>query len=73
MDYEKFFDDVKKWIYECNSVAAKVGFLTDDFWIWAVKSLGDLTKKYNNEKLAMRQADMLLEWLEDTWKDMQNA
>ena len=73
MDYEQFFADVKSWIYECNNQAAQLGFMTDEFWNWDVKSLEEFTKKYNNEKLAMRQASMLLEWLDELWKDMKNA
>ena len=73
MDYKQFFADVEKWIYECNNQAAKLGFMTDEFWNWVVKSLEVFTKKYNNEKLAMKQASMLLEWLDELWKDMKNA
>lgn len=73
MDYEKFFEDVKKWIYECNVKAAEFGFMSDGFWDWVVKSLEEFTKKYNNEKLAIKQASMLLEWLDELWKDMKNG
>ena len=73
MDYKQFFSDVENWIYECNNQAAKLGFMTDGFWDWVVKSLEEFTKKYNNEKLAMKQASMLLEWLDELWKDMKNA
>lgn len=40
MDYEKFFNDVKNWILECNSQAVKFGFGKPEFWDWAVMSLG---------------------------------
>ena len=73
MDYKQFFADVEKWIYECNNQAAKLGFMTDEFWNWVVKQIEEFTKKYNNEKLAMKQASMLLEWLDELWKDMKNA
>lgn len=73
MNYEQFFNDVKSWINECNTQAVTLGFLTDEFWNWAVKSLSNLTGKYNNEKLAMKQADMLLSWLEDTWRELKNG
>lgn len=73
MDYKQFFADVENWIYECNNQAAQLGFMTDGFWDWVVKSLEEFTKKYNNEKLAMKQASMLLEWLDELWKDMKNA
>ena len=73
MHYKQFFADVENWIYECNNQAAKLGFMTDEFWNWVVKSLEEFTKKYNNEKLAMKQASMLLKWLDELWKDMKNA
>ena len=73
MDYKQFFADVEKWIYECNNQATQLGFMTDGFWDWVVKSLEEFTNKYNNEKLAMKQASMLLEWLDELWKDMKNA
>jgi hypothetical protein len=73
VNYEQFFNDVKSWIYECNDQAVKDGFMTDDFWNWVVQSLSDLTVKYNNVKLAMRQAEMLLDWLDEMWREIKNG
>lgn len=73
LEYEKFFNDVKNWILECNSQAVKFGFGKPEFWDWAVMSLGELSTKYNNQPLVMAQTNMLLDWLEDTWEKMKNA
>ncbi|QDK70328.1 hypothetical protein [Lactococcus protaetiae] len=73
MDYEKFFSDVAKWILECNSQAINLGFGNDGFWNWVVNSLGELCTKYNSEPLVMKQTDMLMDWLEDTWEEVKNG
>lgn len=73
MDYEKFFNDVKNWILECNSQAINLGFGNDDFWNWVVISLGELSTKYNSQPLVMKQTNMLLDWLEDTWEEVKNG
>ncbi len=73
MDYEKFFNDIKNWILECNSQAIKLGFGNDDFWNWVVNSLGELSTKYNSQPLVMKQTNMLLDWLEDTWEEVKNG
>ena len=70
MDYDKFFDDVKKWILKCNSQANVLGFGNDEFWNWTVISLGELSTKYNSEPLVMAQTNMLMDWLEATWEQM---
>lgn len=72
MDYEKFFSDVAKWILDCNSQAAKLGFFNDEFWNWVVMSLGELCTKYNSDPLVMAQTDMLMDWLDDMWKKVKN-
>ncbi|MFK4781393.1 hypothetical protein [Lactococcus petauri] len=73
LDYEKFFNDVKNWILECNSQAVKLGFGNTEFWDWAVMSLGELSTKYDNQPLVMAQTNMLLDWLDETWKGMKHG
>ena len=73
MDYEKFFNDVKDWILKCNSQAINLGFFNDDFWNWAMMSLGELCTKYDSAPLAMAQTDMLMDWLDDTWRKAKNG
>jgi hypothetical protein len=73
MDYKIFFDDVLSWINECNGQAQKLGFFEQDFWDWAVETLNELCEKYHQDKLAQAQTAMLLDWLEDTWKEAENA
>ncbi|HBC90947.1 MAG TPA: hypothetical protein DCZ00_05825 [Lactococcus sp.] len=73
MNYEKFFSDVKEWIEKCNSQAIKLGFFEEDFWTWVIMSLGELSTKYNNHPLAMKQTFMLMDWLDDTYKEAKDG
>lgn len=73
MNYEEFFEDIKKWINECNEQAQKLGFFEQKFWDWAVESLSQICVKYHQDKLAQAQTKMLLDWLDQVWKDTKNG
>ncbi|MDM5146178.1 hypothetical protein ICE98_03315 [Lactococcus lactis] len=73
MDYEKFFNDVKDWILECNSQAIKLGFGNDDFVELGCKFTWRAEHKIYSQPLVMKQTNMLLDWLEDTWEEVKNG
>ncbi|WP_177180189.1 hypothetical protein [Lactococcus garvieae] len=50
-----------------------MGFRNEQFWNWAVMSLGELSTKYNNQPLVMAQTNMLLDWLDDTWEEIKHG
>jgi len=68
MDYQAFFSDVVNWIGQTNQAAAKYGMEHEQFWLWVVESSGALTKKYQDNKLVIRQMIMLIEWLEEIYE-----
>lgn len=65
MDYRAFFGDVLAWIGQANQEAARHGMDNPNFWQWVADSAGALCLKYQNNRLAMNQMIMLVEWLEE--------
>ncbi|UOQ47773.1 hypothetical protein MUN88_17220 [Gracilibacillus caseinilyticus] len=71
MNYQQFYADVAEWINQSNQMAVKHGLQSNEFWIWAVNSAGQLSEKYNNEPLVIKQVMMLINWLEDIYTGKQ--
>lgn len=69
MDYQKFYTDVVAWINEVNQMAMKFGMDSNEFWNWAAKSTGELSDKYQNNKLVVKQMSMLYIWLEEVYEE----
>ncbi|BBI32353.1 hypothetical protein [Cohnella abietis] len=65
MDYKAFFSDVMLWIGQANQAASRYGMESPDFWKWVADSSGKLCKKYQDNRLAIKQMVMLIEWLEE--------
>ena len=68
MDYRSFFADVTEWMTASNHMIGKYPIDSQEYWDWVVNSTGQLTQKYNNHPLVIRQMDMLISWLEDAMK-----
>jgi hypothetical protein len=67
MDYQKFFNEVVGWINQSNQMAMKYGLDSDDFWNWVITSTGEISTRYNNNPLVIKQMAMLYEWLDDIY------
>ncbi|MED1786172.1 hypothetical protein P4V47_01365 [Brevibacillus laterosporus] len=65
MDYKAFYDDVVGWINQANQAAAKYGMHDEQFWAWVVESSSAISKKYQDNRLVIKQMLMLVGWLED--------
>lgn len=65
MDYKSFFEDVLQWIGQVNQKAVQHGMDSELFWNWIADSCGDISKKYNDHRLAIKQMVMLVEWIEE--------
>jgi len=69
MDYLKFYMDVVEWINQVNQMAMKHGMDSNEFWNWAAKTTGELSDKYQNSKLVVKQMSMLYIWLEEIYEE----
>lgn len=67
MDYKAFFADVLEWINQSNQLAMKYGMESPDFWSWVTRSTGELSNKYGNNPLVIKQMVMLHEWLDEIY------
>lgn len=67
MDYRTFFNEVATWIEQCNQNAMQHSMESTAFWQWVSESIGELSKKYGNNKLVNNQLVMLFLWLEDVY------
>jgi hypothetical protein len=65
MDYKAFFADILEWIGQANQAAATNGLGTEAFWLWVADSCGEITVKYQDNRLVIKQMMMLVEWLEE--------
>lgn len=72
MDYKAFYAEIADWINQCNQMAGTHGFDSDQFWSWSTKSMGELSNKYDNTKLVIKQMVMLYEWLDETYQEWVN-
>jgi hypothetical protein len=72
MDYKAFFTDVLSWIGQANQSAARHGMESPDFWKWVAYSAGELCKKYQDNRLAIKQMVMMVEWLEEVFEKSKN-
>lgn len=67
MDYQAFYNEIVAWINEVNIKAAQWGMDSSDFWSWVTYSIGELSDKYDNNPLVIKQMVMMHEWLEDIY------
>jgi hypothetical protein len=65
VDYNAFFGDVLAWIGQTNQAAVQHGLGSEGFWQWVADSTGALCKKYDDNRLAIKQMVMMVEWLEE--------
>lgn len=71
MDYQAFYSEIANWIMQVNQQAATLGMQSHAFWDWVMTSSGELGNKYGNTDLVIKQMLMLIEWLEEVYKKMQ--
>lgn len=73
MDYKAFYNDVVGWINQVNQAAAKYGMHDEQFWVWVVESSSAISKKYQDNRLVIKQMLMLVGWLEDVCENNANG
>lgn len=68
MDYGAFYRDVVAWIGQVNEAAMKFGMSNAEFWRWVADSSSEICKKYQDNRLAIKQMIMLVEWFEEVYE-----
>jgi hypothetical protein len=68
MDYKAFFWDVFMWTQQVNQEVLKLGMDSPEFWAWLADSTSELCRKYQDNRLAIKQMMMLVEWLEEVYE-----
>ncbi len=72
IDYEAFFADVVAWIKKANQAAMQYGMESYEFWQSVADSAGEISNRYRNHPLVVKQMMMLVEWLTDATNAKQN-
>lgn len=72
MDYPKFFMEVAAWVLEVNKQAVTQGMGSDSFWQWIVRSSTTLCERYGNNKLIINQMAMLVDWVEEIYREQKS-
>lgn len=65
MNYQAFFADVLMWIGQANQAAIKIGMDKPEFWTWVADSTSAICRQYQDNRLAIKQMMMMVEWLEE--------
>lgn len=73
MDYKAFFADVADWIGQANQTAIRLNMNSPEFWQWVADSSGELSKKYQDNRIVIKQMVMLVEWLEEVYENRKGA
>jgi hypothetical protein len=73
MDYKQFFGECADWVLEVNKQAVKYGMDSDKFWQWIVKSSTEICERYDNNKLVINQMAMLVDWVQDIYRQSKGA
>ncbi|WP_411553319.1 hypothetical protein [Paenibacillus lautus] len=68
MDYKAFFWDMFQWTQQVNDAATRYGMHSPEFWKWVADSAGEICRKYEENRLAIKQMIMLVEWLEEVYE-----
>ncbi|WP_028592604.1 hypothetical protein [Paenibacillus massiliensis] len=68
MDYKAFFWGMFLWTQAVNENAKKYGMQAPEFWQWVADSCGAIFRKYEDNRLAVKQMVMLVEWLEEVYE-----
>ncbi|MDK8193757.1 hypothetical protein QP794_27105 [Paenibacillus sp. UMB7766-LJ446] len=73
MDYQGFFWDMFLWTQSVNDAARQFGMQNPDFWKWVADSAGAICAKYDDNRLAVKQMVMMIEWLEEVYEKQRQA
>lgn len=73
MDYKTFFSDVADWINQVNQQAVAHGMESNAFWQWVAQSMTEISNKYGNTKIVVKQMAMLYDWLEEVYAEGRNS
>ncbi|SFE11145.1 hypothetical protein SAMN04487969_101111 [Paenibacillus algorifonticola] len=72
LDYKAFYDDIVAWIADVNMAVMRAGPDSSEFWIWIADSSGFICRKYNDNRLVVKQMVMLVEWMEEVFEQRKN-
>ena len=70
MDYHAFYQDVIKWMDANNQMIAKYTIQSDQYWNWVIQTSGYMCNKYGNHPLVLKQMNMLIDYLENSYKEV---
>ena len=73
MDYRAFYADVALWIEQNQQQSLQLGFGSQAYFDWVFLSAGELGNKYQNTKLVVKQMCMLLDWIEESYKEQKRS
>lgn len=68
VDWDAFFDDLKKWMEANNVMLQKYSFTSDEYWEWLVKTLSVIESRYHQHSLVVGFLSAILEYQENIWR-----
>jgi hypothetical protein len=70
MSYHDFLEDLGKWMDASNVMVNKYPLDSDQYWEWAVNTIGILCDKHGNSPLYCILASDILKYQEDNYKQL---
>ena len=65
INYIDFFSRViPEWMTRSNQKSQEVGFGSDAYWLWAVSSIGEICKQYNDDEIQQANDDRWLQTID---------
>jgi len=68
MNYHAFYQDIADWIQSVNNLAKQYTSGSPEFWEHVLRSVGEISDRYDNHEITHRQFEMLIDWLQDKAK-----
>lgn len=62
MDWNTVFSDIQQWMQESNKVLQRYPITSDDYWTWLIRSIGELSTKYDNHPLVIGFLTVLIDF-----------
>lgn len=68
MNWDAFFQDLKKWMEASNEISKKYPITSDKYWEWLVGTIGLIGNRYDNHPLVVGILSSLIKYQEDNYK-----
>ncbi|MGX7132363.1 hypothetical protein ACWOB3_07780 [Enterococcus songbeiensis] len=70
MRWDLFFADLQEWMGQANVLLRSHSILSDEYWTWLIRSIGELGNKYDNHPLVVGILCAVIEYQDKNYKSI---